>query len=204
MSCSPLGLSVRLRRPLLTPLPLRQYGWNYLHFYGTIVYIRLQNYGIFYLLNIWYIELNNKHFLSQTYRSIDDYFIYKLNACTLKHTSHWRYHRHKCTSLLNEETFDIFLNCILLISIWVFIKKSSKRDGNKNLRQNSTIQLSLKQDHSMISFTNCRNNDSFTTLQFYGWCLKKGIGHITPSCLGNGNYFVSDNQWIYLPLDCFL
>lgn len=48
----------------------------------------LQHYGIFYLLNTPYIELNNKHFLSQTYRSIDDNFIYKLNARTLKHTSH--------------------------------------------------------------------------------------------------------------------
>lgn len=44
----------------------------------------LQNYGIFYLLNTPYIELNNKHSLSQT----DDFFIYKLNACTLYFKTH--------------------------------------------------------------------------------------------------------------------
>lgn len=47
------------------------------------------------------------------------WYICKLNACTLKHTSHWRYHCYKCTSLLNEETFDIFKNCILLISMGI-------------------------------------------------------------------------------------
>lgn len=62
----------------------------------------LQNYGIFYLLNTPYIELNNKHSLSQT----DDFFIYKLNACTLKHIT-LKIPSLKI-SLVNEETFDIF------------------------------------------------------------------------------------------------